>query len=143
MTAIDVLIWALLMPFVASLRPRLIGSRRSLPLGLTDLVDASTSFSAAVAGSGYVVVDFYADWCGPCRIAAKTFKQVADEMESAGAVDFLKVNTEAHEDTVDLYGLKGLPVFAVFKDGKMVVKHEGNLGKDKLVDFIKKGIPDL
>jgi len=52
------------------------------------------------------------------------------------------VDTETHEDTVDEYGLKGLPVFGVFKNGKLVKKHEGNIGKDKLLDFINSGIQD-
>jgi thioredoxin len=85
-----------------------------------------------------VVVDFYASWCGPCKLAAKTFKQVADELETP-SLRFVKVNTEEHEHTVDEYGLKGLPVFAIFKEGQMLVKHEGNLGKAALTEFIKKG----
>ena len=89
-----------------------------------------------------MVVDFYATWCGPCKLAAKTFQQVAADMEGP-RLKFVKVNTEEHEHTVDDFGLKGLPVFAVFKDGKLLVKHEGNLGKAALVDFIRKGVPDI
>jgi len=89
--------------------------------------------------SGTVVVDFYADWCGPCKIAAKTFAAIAQEYPDK-SVKFVKVDTETHEDTVDLYGLKGLPVFGVFKDGKLIKKHEGNIGKEKLLDFINGAI---
>ena len=89
-----------------------------------------------------MVVDFYATWCGPCKLAAKTFQQVASEMEGP-RLKFVKVNTEEHEHTVEDFGLKGLPVFAVFKDGKLLVKHEGNLGKTALIDFIRRGAPGI
>ena len=78
---------------------------------------------------------------GPCKIAAKTFAQIADEYPDK-SVRFIKVDTEIFEDTVDDYGLKGLPVFGVFKDGVLVKKHEGNIGKDKLVEFITSGIDE-
>lgn len=115
-------------------------ARLGSPLALVDLADESVSFKDAVGGAGCVVVDFYASWCGPCKIAAKTFQAVASELEKDG-LSFVKVNTEAHSATVDAYGLKGLPVFAVFKDGQMLAKHEGNLGKVALVDFIQRGVP--
>ena len=79
--------------------------------------------------------------CGPCKIAAKTFASIAEEFPDK-SVKFVKVDTETHEDTVDEYGLKGLPVFGVFKNGKLLKKHEGNIGKDKLLDFINSGIQD-
>ncbi len=78
---------------------------------------------------------------GPCKIAAKTFAQIADEYPDK-EVQFIKVDTEIFEDTVDEFGLKGLPVFGVFKDGKIVKKHEGNIGKDKLLEFIQTGIKE-
>ena len=87
----------------------------------------------------WAVVDFYADWCGPCKIAAKTFQSVAEEYPDK-SVKFIKVDTEVFEDSVDDYGLKGLPVFGVFKGGKLVKKHEGNIGKEKLLEFINSGI---
>ena len=90
---------------------------------------------------GVVVVDFYANWCGPCKIAAKTFAAIAEEFPDK-SVKFVKVDTETHESTVDDYGLKGLPVFGVFKNGKLVKKHEGNIGKDKLLEFINSGIKE-
>jgi len=95
-----------------------------------------------VKAEGFTVVDFYANWCGPCKIAAKTFKIIAEEFPDK-SIKFVKVDTEVHEDTVDMYGLKGLPVFGIFKDGQMVKKHEGNIGKDKLLKFIEDGIKEF
>lgn len=107
---------------------------------LLECKDVSCDFDAVVVNqTGTVIVDFYADWCGPCKIAAKTFAAIAQEYPDK-SVKFVKVDTETHEDTVDLYGLKGLPVFGVFKDGKLIKKHEGNIGKEKLLDFINGAI---
>jgi thioredoxin 1 len=101
--------------------------------------DETCNFKEIVTSSGITVVDFYADWCGPCKIAAKTFAAIAEEFPDK-SVKFVKVNTEAHEDTVEEFGLKGLPVFGVFKNGVLVRKHEGNIGKEKLLEFITTGI---
>ena len=66
---------------------------------------------------------------------------VAEEFSDKN-VKFVKVDTEVHDDSMDLYGLKGLPVFGIFKDGKLIKKHEGNLGKQKLLEFIEQGISE-
>lgn len=117
--------------------------RLNLPVLAERVVDCSGSacvFEDEITGQ-WTIVDFYADWCGPCKLAAKTFQSVAEEFSDKN-VKFVKVDTEVHEDSVDLYGLKGLPVFGIFKDGKLIKKHEGNLGKQKLLEFIEQGISE-
>ena len=126
----------LAVPRVQSSSSRLCGSGG----GLVECTDDSCVFLDEVK-EGIVVVDFYANWCGPCKIAAKTFAAIAEEFPDK-SVKFVKVDTETHESTVDDYGLKGLPVFGVFKNGKLVKKHEGNIGKDKLLEFINSGIKE-
>jgi thioredoxin 1 len=114
-------------------------SRQSLSLAsVIDLKTPELVFQEQI-DTKWAIVDFYADWCGPCKIAAKTFQSIAEEFPDK-SVKFIKVDTEVFEDSVDNFGLKGLPVFGVFKDGKLVKKHEGNIGKEKLLEFIESGM---
>ena len=107
-------------------------------LAVIECKSPDSDFEQTLKANEWAIVDFYADWCGPCKIAAKTFHSVAEEFPNK-SVKFIKVDTEVFEDTVDIYGLKGLPVFGVFKNGKLVQKHEGNMGKDSLLTFIQEG----
>ena len=87
-------------------------------LSVIDCKTAELSFEEQIQ-TKWAIVDFYADWCGPCKIAAKTFQSVAEEYPDK-SVKFIKVDTEIFEDSVDDYGLKGLPVFGAVKDGKLL-----------------------
>lgn len=90
-------------------------------LRLTAAVDcAQGQFEATVvepSSSTPVIVDFYADWCGPCKLVAPIFKQLAEEMP---AVKFVKVDTDLHEDCAEKFNIQGLPLFGLFVKGKMV-----------------------
>ena len=108
-------------------------------LAVIECKSPDSDFEKTLKANEWAIVDFYADWCGPCKIAAKTFQSVAEEFPDK-SVKFIKVDTEVFEDTVDIYSLKGLPVFGVFKNGELVQKHEGNMGKDSLLTFIQEGM---
>lgn len=117
-------------------------SRKSSLPSVIECKDETCNFVEEVVNpskDGFIIVDFYADWCGPCKIAAKTFAAIASEFPDK-SVKFVKVNTENHEDTVDDYALKGLPVFGIFKNGQLVKKHEGNIGRKELLEFISQGM---
>lgn len=70
------------------------------------------------AGKGTVLVDFYADWCRPCRMMAPVLEKTADAME--GSVKFCRLNVEEMEDFVEQFQLIGVPIFILFKDGERV-----------------------
>ena len=84
-----------------------------------------------------VIVDFYADWCGPCKIVAPIFKKLAEDITT---VNFVKVDTDVHDEMADKYGIQGLPLFALFIKGEVVAKHSGVLTKDNLKKFIESNI---
>jgi thioredoxin 2 len=70
-----------------------------------------------------VLVDFWAEWCGPCKIAAPEVRKVATEM--AGRALIVKVDTERHPDIAARYNVRGIPNFVVIKSGRQVFQQAG------------------
>ncbi len=70
-----------------------------------------------------VVVDFWAEWCGPCKMMAPVYERVAAELEPA--MRFLKVDTEAEPELAARYGIRGIPTLMVFRGGKLVAQRAG------------------
>jgi thioredoxin 1 len=77
------------------------------------------SFAAEVElGKGITVVDFWAPWCGPCRLVAPLIEQLASEY--AGRVKFAKLNVDEAPGIANEYGIRSIPTIAIFQDGKPV-----------------------
>jgi thioredoxin 1 len=69
-------------------------------------------------GTGVTLVDFYADWCGPCKMIAPVLEQLAEEYE--GQLKIVKINADEEADVLAKYAVRGLPTMMVFKDGQSV-----------------------
>lgn len=83
-----------------------------------------------------VMVDFFASWCGPCKMMSPIVEELSKEMKSE--IDIFKVNIEESEDLAGEYGVMSIPTFLFFKNGKVVEQAGGAMSKDALVKLIKK-----
>ena len=101
-------------------------------------VATDANFQELVLGSDKpVVVDFWATWCGPCRMVAPEVKKLASRM--AGKAVVLKVDTDRHPKLSARFGIRSIPTFGVFKGGKAVSLQAGVLPAPKLVAMLDRG----
>ncbi|MDQ7090275.1 MAG: thioredoxin TrxA [Methylococcales bacterium] len=82
-----------------------------------------------------VLVDYWAEWCGPCKMIAPILEQVS--VEYADKIVVVKLNIDENQETPMTYGVRGIPTLMIFKDGEVEATKVGSLTKSALVDFIK------
>ena len=80
-----------------------------------------------------VLVDFYADWCGPCRMLSPIIDEVSNEID----LKVIKVNVDNHEDLAKRFGIMSIPTIILFKNGEEQNKNIGLISKEELLEFIK------
>lgn len=82
-----------------------------------------------------VVVDFWAEWCGPCKAMSPLVDELSAEL--GGAVKVVKVNIDENPNVPTKYGIRGIPTFMVFKGGQLVDTKVGGMSKSQLSDWVK------
>ena len=98
-------------------------------------LDPSSLGKATRADQVPLVVDFWAPWCGPCRMMAPEFSKAAQTMK--GEVRFAKINTEEFPQISQKFGIRGIPLMIVFKNGKEVARQAGAMPAAQIENFLR------
>lgn len=103
-------------------------------MSITQVSD--TSFEDDVLkADGLVLVDFWAEWCGPCKQIGPSLEDLATDMD--GKVTIAKVNIDDNPGTPTKYGVRGIPTLMLFKDGQVASTKVGALSKSKLYEWVE------
>lgn len=93
-----------------------------------------SKFSEIINQNKPVLVDFYAEWCGPCKIMSPILKQVKDNLGER--VSIIKIDVDKNQGLASKYQVRGVPTLLLFKNGKQVWRQSGVLQKDEIINVI-------
>ena len=93
------------------------------------------TFADDISSSDMVIVDFWAEWCGPCKQISPILEEISDEKKDQ--LKILKLNIDANPETPQKYNVRGIPTLMLFKDGTLVDTKIGSLPKPNLNDWIE------
>ena len=91
-----------------------------------------------IASNEPVLIDYWAEWCGPCKMIAPVLEEIAPEYE--GRLKIAKLNIDENAGTPSKYGVRGIPTLMIFKNGEVAATKVGALSKSQLITFIDENI---
>ncbi len=98
-------------------------------------VDDNDFENEVLKADGLVMVDFWAEWCGPCKTMSPLVDELAGEMGEK--IKVVKVNIDSSPESPTKYGVRGIPTFMIFKDGQVVDTRVGGMGKSQLSEWVE------
>ena len=99
-------------------------------------IDTNNFNAEVIEQKGLTIVDFFADWCGPCRKLSPIIEEIESELSEK--VKFAKINTDENIDKARDYQVSGLPTLLIFKDGEVVERLVGLMPKNSIITNIEK-----
>jgi thioredoxin 1 len=112
-----------------------VNSKKERTMSILIKTVSDESFGSDVLKSTLpVLVDFWAEWCGPCKMLAPVLEEVAGQFQ--GKVVIAKVNVDQNENTPAQYGIRGIPTLLLFKNGEVAATKVGALSKGQLTEFL-------
>ena len=100
----------------------------------TNITKDSTFDQDVSSTSSTVIVDFWAEWCGPCKQIGPILEEISEEKQDT--LKILKLNIDQNPQTPQKYGVRGIPTLMLFKEGKLIDTKVGSLPKSALTDWI-------
>ena len=98
-------------------------------------IDSENFSEKVIQSEKPVILDFYADWCGPCKMMSPIIDNIAEEL--SGKVTVGKINVDENQDLAMEYGVMSIPTIIIFKDGKVSKSFVGVRDKNEIIDGIK------
>ncbi len=95
-------------------------------------------FNKLINGDKPVLVDFHAEWCGPCKVQSPIIKEVAKEID--GKVRIIKIDIDKNHSIAQRYNVRGVPTLVLFKNGQIVWRQSGVQTKEQLITIINQNV---
>ncbi|MEM6625844.1 MAG: thioredoxin [Pseudomonadota bacterium] len=106
-------------------------------MGVKSVTD-DTFDAEVLQADGTIIVDFWAEWCGPCKQIAPHLEALSEE--KADEVSVAKINVDENPMTAGRFGVRGLPTLMIFQDGKVAATHLGAMSKSRIGEWLKESM---